>query len=484
MLFRTLVSSEEIMNTLKSYSGTCRGLIYRVCGLGCALAIACCTASSVLAQDDLIQPPVLDGPIVPGLIPGFAPQDSQGDVPPVQLPPTMREFDAPAEVKKVNDSVAGWNSAEAGRAFNLGDTLRRNWVMVDSEGKLRGQVLGSDFDHQKTEVFFLNEGIMIEKVTANAKGEFVVNGLEGGVYTLLVANEGRYAVNCLLIMDNSPMGGPPSSFDVPMSENSPRSVFEQVVSRATKVRFRNYGEFAFEQTAEDPTRLYGLKGLAEHRPAAVDATTLGNNRVQLTTDGLLIGRLRAVEHLGGRPVDLMVTDVMLIADDEIVATVQTNRYGVFQFDEDAPGFYTLFAAGKDGIAVTGFEVLGSASGIRPVGFKSRKADNYLDVSLSPRRDIGWINAYFLDHVPAPRTPPVEDVPYDPFHDHGNWGWPHGGMGMPFGADGWGCDACCDACCEMATSGLHFGGRAKRCLRRHKASSGCLHHDGCDASYGH
>jgi hypothetical protein len=415
--------------------------------------------------------------------------------------PTLPGFEQALPVKKVNDAVAGWNSAEAGRAFQLGETLRRTWVMLDSEGKLRGQILGSDFDHSNSEIYFLREGRMIEKLSANARGEFIVYGLEDGVYTLLVANDGRYAVNCLLVLDNDQMGGPPSSFDIPMSENSPRSVFEQVVSRATKVMFRNYGEFAFEETQEDPARLYGLQGIAAHRPEAVDATTLGNHRVALTAEGQLIGRLRAVDHLSGRPVDLLVTEVMLLANDATVATTQTNRFGIFSFDNVEPGIYTLFAAGKDGIAVTSFELTETApaplTAVQPVSFRRSNVGNFLDVTLSPRRDIGWINAYFRDHVPPPRIPPVEDVPFNPFADYGNYGW---GPGFPYGADmgygmGLGMDACgCSLCAEAAWSAAGFGQAHRRgCLSRLKAKHGCGRHSGeaaCDcgccehAAHGH
>ncbi len=446
------------------------------------LVVAFLSVASIQAQDPSPQLPGLDGPTIPGLTPPLGPinPDLSGVLGLGPQQPALPGFEQTLPVKKVNDAVAGWNSAEAGRAFHLGETIRRTWVMLDSEGKLRGQILGGDFDHSLTEVYFVREGRMIEKLSANSRGEFIVYGLEDGVYTLMVANEGRYAVNCLLVLDNNQMGGPPSSFDIPMSENSPRSVFEQVVSRATKVMFRNFGEFAFEQTKEDPARLYGLQGIAEHRPEAVDATTLGNHRVTLTPEGQLIGRLRAVDHLTGRPVDLLVTEVMLLANDATVATTQTNRYGIFSFDKVEAGTYTLLAAGKDGIAVTSFEltqgVPAPATDVQSVSFRRSNASNYLDVTLSPRRDIGWINAYFRDHVPPPRIPPVEDVPFNPFADYGNYGWggyPYGaGMGYGMGM-GMGMDACgCSLCAEAALSTGFGQGHRRGCLGRLKAKHGC------------
>jgi hypothetical protein len=450
-------------------------------GLACLMLIS----RDSLAQDDpqdLLRP---DLPSIPGLVPEMAAPTlgTEPTVPQTRDTPGMYGFQQPAEVKKVNDSLAGWNSAESGRAFNLGETLRRTWVMLDSEGKLRGQILGADLDHSKTEVYFLREGRMIEKLAANEKGEFLVYGLEEGVYSLVVASEGRYAVNCLLVLDNSQMGGPPSSFDVPVSDPSPRSVFEQVVTRAAKVAFRNFGEFAFEETAEDPSRLYGIKGLNEHRPAAMDATTLGNNQVQLTADGNLIGRVRAVDHLTGRPVDLMVTEVQLIAKDEIVASTQTSRYGVFNFTGIKPGLYTLFASGKDGLGVTSFELVAGeepATEVAPVSFRKPQMLNYLDVTLSPRRDVGWINAYFRDHVPPPRMAPVEDVPYNPYSDYGDYGWGNGypygmGMGTGYPMDGCGCSACGSPWSETWTRGFGRGclGRLKaRCSVSHGCECGC------------
>lgn len=452
------------------------------------VACLCLVGSAAFAQDVVPELPTQDQPSIPGFVPdvpaptlgvpGLVPQTPEGATSPLsQQQP---------EVKKVNDSVAGWNSAESGQAFNLGTTLRRNWVMLDSEGKLRGQILGSELEHSKSEVYFLREGRMIEKLSVNPKGEFLAYGLEAGVYSLMVANEGRYAVNCLLVLDNNQMGGPPSSFDVPMSDNSPRSVFEHVVSGASKVTFRNFGAFAFEETAEDPARLYGLKGIGEHRPESLDSTTLGNNRVERTADGHLIGRLRAVDHLTGRPVDLKVTEVQLIANDETVAATQTNRYGIFSFTGVEPGFYTLFAAGKDGLAVTSFELVDApepAVEVAPVSFRRNEMMNYLDVTLSPRRDVGWINSYFRDHVPPPRMAPVEDVPYNPYADYGQMGW---GSGYPYGMGtgmGYPMDMCgCSLCGDVAWSDTWTHGFRRGCLGRWKTK--CDRHHGCGCCGGH
>ncbi|MBL8892921.1 MAG: hypothetical protein JNL67_23285 [Planctomycetaceae bacterium] len=490
------------------------------------VACLCLVGGTMLAPAFAQDTPVTDQPTIPNQNPEQTTVPTQdpvapslpGVVPDVSAPtqglegllnpqlsqpnqPNVPGFEEPVEVKKVNDAVAGWNSAESGQEFNLGQTLRRTWVMLDSEGKLRGEVLGADFDHSKTEVYFVREGRMIDKLSVNAKGEFLVYGLEEGVYSLVVANEFRYAVNCLLVLENNQLGGAPSSFAVPMSDASPRSVFEQVVNRATKVTFRNFGEFAFEETADDPARLYGLKGINEHRPESVPATTLGNNRVQLTESGQLLGRVRAVEHFNGRPVDLMVSEVLLIAKDETVASTQTNRYGVFSFDGIKPGTYTLFASGRDGLAVTSFELEAAAAPaptveVAPVSYRAKLPLNYLDLTLSPRRDVGWVNSYFRDHVPPPRIPPVEDVPYNPYADYGQWGWgqgyPYGmGMGTGYPGDMYGCGGCGDSAWWGASCyGYRRGWLARlkaRCgwhhVGRFGCQSGCQDHCGSGCGCG-
>ncbi len=490
----TTFSPEGIMKTMKLHLDLRSRASRWARTIAGGLACFCLTGSAALTQEVPQGFLSQDQPSIPGLVPDVeAPNlGLEGSLPRTQEGPPGLAFQQPAEVKKVNDALAGWNAAESGRAFNLGETLRRCWVMLDSEGKLRGQILGSDFDHSKTDVCFLREGRVIEKLSANTNGEFLVYGLEEGVYSLLVANEGRYAVNCLIVLDNSQMGGPSSSFNIPMSDPSPRSVFEQVVSRASKVTFRNFGEFAFEETAEDPARLYGIKGISEHRPATDDSTTLGNNRVELTGDGQLIGRIRAVDHLSGRPVDLMVTEVQLIANDEPVSSTQTNRYGVFSFSDVKPGFYTLFASGKDGLVVTSFELVDApvaAVEVAPVSFRRQNSPNYLDVTLSPRRDVGWINAYFRDHVPPPRIAPIEDVPYNPYSDYGQMGW--GGAGYPYGmgmGSGYPSDSfgSCGLCGELGWSESWTHGFRQGCLGRWKAKCGlhrgCAHGcgSGCDS----
>jgi len=487
---------DETMKTLELVSDLRNQIGLSIFKIGKAtlpLTIACMSFNAATAQDEATEIAIpVAGQDQIQAVPGLsnlvedlkAAASDQAQTPETPLiDPTAIPDEAPARnVLKVDDSLAGWNTADASNPFKLGPELRRSWVMADDEGKIYGDVFAPELEFEGCSVFFIRDGLLVEKVDLNENGQFVAFGLEEGVYTAMVTGSGRYAINCLVVLRHNALSSTPSSFSIPLTEASSRTVYDLVTDRATKVRFRNFGEFAFGETAEDPARLFGISGISVHKPKSVEATTMGNVQVNLSAEGNLIGRMRAIERNSGRPIDLQVTEVFVIQNNELVQSTQTNRYGIFEFGGLPSGYYTLVAASKDGVAVTGFEAVGGTPALAgenmdAIRTSTRRSNalvvNALDVTLSPRRDIGWVNTYLRDNVPPPIEAPLEDIVSDPygngFGDRSGYGqgMPCPGT-MPCG-QGNGCDPTQSACgCEThATRGCPLLGRLK-----HQSGCGC------------
>lgn len=364
-------------------------------------------------------------------------EETPQEVPPAETVAPAVEAEATV---KVDDAVTGWNGAAASGEMNLGSQIRSNWAMVNAEGNLPGRVFAAGESKEEADVFFVQNGRLISQAKTNAAGQFNARGITPGSYTLFVHAGDHYSISGLLILGNDPQASNlPKEVSISLSDDSSLSVFRLITQNASKVGFRDFGKFAFEETADDPTRLYGLKGISNHNPQASASTTTGNYKVSLDSEGTFVGRLHAIRSSTGRPVDLKSSMVSILQNNEIVHSTQTNLYGVFSVTGLAPGYYTLVSAGPDGVLVAGFELV-EADAIpvannsnEPIHYTSIQEDEATDIApppadiemveeeapaedtpssfdglLAPREDIGWINDYMLDN-PVYEEVIVEDI---------------------------------------------------------------------------
>lgn len=308
------------------------------------------------------------------------------------------------ELKKVDDSVSGWNQADPTAELNIGDKLRSSWVMLDAQGTLSGQIAASGTGLADAKVFFIRNGRLQAELVSDAEGNFAARGIGQGTYTVFVHAANRYAISGLIVLEHDNQAKNfKSKLEVNVSDESTKAIYELITDRATDVGFRDYGEFAFGETAEDPARLYGIKGLSQFKPEAIPATTNGNYRVSMSAEGTFIGRLHAVMSRSARPVDLQSMDVFILKNSEYIQSAQTDRFGVFQVSGLEAGVYTLLGAGKDGVIVAGFELVSDTATETPAlasipSNATQPADIYTSVAMQEG------DGFALDSLTQEETP--------------------------------------------------------------------------------
>ena len=284
-----------------------------------------------------------------------------------ERPILEREDLKPQQSVMVKESRAGWNEAGKGiSSRRLSDQLRSHWVMVDSNGLLRGTVIG--FDNapiSDAKIYLLSNGTVESSTDVNAQGQFSFNNVQEGTYALVGIGESSFFAFGFDAIRNSnnPLADAPRSITVMAGPNQTSINTDWISYYGPDVKFRVYGRFESREGTEDPARLYGTEGIRTHYPAAYPATTIQSHAVTSFSDGRLAGRVHQIDSMSGRPVDVRNTRVLLLKDNDVYAATSTDNFGVFDFTRIPPGFYSLVAAGDDGMASIGLEVVANEPGV-------------------------------------------------------------------------------------------------------------------------
>lgn len=305
----------------------------------------------------------------------------------------------PQQSVEVDESRAGWHAAGTGTVQNrLSENLRANWVMVDANGLLRGTVIGFEgAAATDLQVKLLKNGQVVSTTNVNKQGQFSFNNVQQGTYGLVGFGDGQFFAFGFDAIRNSnnPKANAPRSITVMAAPNETTINTDWIAFFAPEVRFRVYGRFASREGSDDPPALYGTEGISVHYPEAVPATTIQSHAATALSDGRLVGRVHQIDSLNGRPVDVRNTRVLLLQNDDVFAATSSDNYGVFEFTDIEPGFYTLVAAGDDGLAAIGLEVVDSKPGsANDPEFDAQVVQ--IDLSLLPSESAGWLLSYALE----------------------------------------------------------------------------------------
>ena len=333
-----------------------------------------------------------------------------------ERPSLEREDLKPQQTIVVQEDRAGWN--EAGKGISRGrlsDQLRSHWVMVDSNGLLLGTVIG--FDNAPiidAKIHLLSNGTVVSTTNVNAQGQFSFNNVQEGTYGLVgIGDASFFAFGFNAIRNsNNPRADAPRSITVMAGPNQTSINTDWINHFGPEVKFRVYGRFESREGTKDPARLYGTEGIGTHYPAAYPATTIQSHAVTSFSDGRLAGRVHQIDSMTGRPVDVRNIRVMMLKNNDVYAATSTDNFGVFDFTQIPPGFYTLVAAGDDGMSSIGLEVVPSD---RAVDFLDDEEDEDededdddsemeekeksqfdvvpIDIALMPSENSGWLVAH-------------------------------------------------------------------------------------------
>ena len=354
-----------------------------LCMTTCNLAQAQLPSGTGQDQDDpvIISPGVDRSPLRPFQEPG--------DQPPAQDQTVL-----------LNSKYAGWQEAGIGaNGDRLSNELRANWVMVDSNGAFRGQVIaGEGAKTDNMVVYLMNRGRLVKETFLSADGEFKFDNVREGAYAIIGwGSKGffAYGLNILNYNQNA-SDSTPTSLKITAFQNVTSINTDWIQFFAPRVDFRVYGRYLTGEGQDDPAALYGFEGLDQFQPKAKPATSISSNPVSRTADGRLLGRVHQLNSINGRPVDVRTTRVMLLQADTVYAATNADNFGVFEFDNIPNGQYGLVAVGVDGMGLIGIDVVDEGG-------------DFIDFCMTSSETVGWLNHYAAElayrrALLAPRRP--------------------------------------------------------------------------------
>ncbi len=363
----------------------------------------------------------------------------------------------------INRSVVGWQGAKSQLGgVRISDTLRASWVQLNSAGGIDGRVDGIN---EPIDVFLLRNGFVVSSATTAADGSYRVEAATPGTYTIVgYSKEGIFATGFLAVAsDGTATGLPQTLVSRPvLGAKNKKLVGKLIQEFAPDVVFRDYGSYEFGEGPDDPPEFYGFEGLKNLRVPATPSNVIDSRPITLGPGGTLVGRIHQANNLTGRPVEVLSTRVMVIQDGEILAEVQVDNAGVFEFTDLTPGEYGIVGVGSDGIVTLGVELIDD--GIQGGNFDAEAAsafnesgpifnasarrrfqanENALDATLVGPESTGWLNNYVTEQLyievmlePLPEMGELGQMPYDYFNNdmYGGGGGGGGGGGLGGGFD--------------------------------------------------
>ena len=356
--------------------------IVRIAQSGLVLLLLCASAASAIA--------VIDGQrSVPAKLVSFqadAPEDAEAPqkTEPVAAAEGLAEkasnvdaADATASEPR-RETYEDWREAGPG-PYGLGRQLRSQVVLLDENGGLTGRLglidpeSGSLVSASDVNVIFVHRRRVIATSAPNEAGEFRVEGLSPGVYSVIA---------------DGPAGFCCFSVDVrreDLADEETPSVRKIDKSPYKFVLFQEATRVLDMETAIVPPRDYRtVVGLMRYwmprsvsrlpprprpggirfptgsppliDPAVPRGTAINHHAVRLQPDGRLHGRIRHLNSGSGKNLRLREMNVFMIQGDQVVAQEPVAVNGTFAFRELTPGIYSMVAAGRDGFLAFSVDV--------------------------------------------------------------------------------------------------------------------------------
>ena len=338
----------------------------------------------------------------------FGPVEQEGPMRPVDRPtarpperPTDDEFgdddDAPEQSVEVKERFAGWEQVGDIDGARLSDTLRANWVMLDRNGQFSGTVRGIDgAEVAGMTIFLMNNGRLVKTAAVQEDGSFVFTNVQRGAYSFVGwGNKAFFAFGANIINESPDAdSSTPRTINCYAFQNETTINTDWIRYFAPNISYRVFGRYSSGEGPDDPDQLYGFEGLTENAVAAEPATSIGGAPVGIDSRGRLVGRVHQMNSINGRPVDLRSTKVMLLKEDNVIASTTTDNFGIFQFTGVQAGGYGLVAVGVDGVGSVGIQVAGRDSEVLDEEGNADEAEVApFDFTMVSAETVGWMNHY-------------------------------------------------------------------------------------------
>lgn len=228
---------------------------------------------------------------------------------------------------------------------NMVNHLTMNqWVRVSDSGQLKGRVflpqLGEKIEAlEGVDVAISSRDGEIIRGKSNAKGEFVVEGINPGVYALTARGDNVFACCAMHVVD-SQSDKYPEIADISLANVDYTTVNTAVIRYMPPKAKTDFG-------AIESAQLDGLANLVCGEDLFRVAQSAGGMRGRLHLAGANGVSLAGVE----------LTNVFLFKNGMELDRTLTDEEGKFSFASVAPGQYSILAVGASGVGLMGFELV-------------------------------------------------------------------------------------------------------------------------------
>lgn len=228
---------------------------------------------------------------------------------------------------------------------------RAHVLVADTAGNFSGRVVQFENNAEGLKVFFVRNGQIEQSTTTDADGHFEVTGLTAGPYSFVASGQNGFVAHGTYV-----------TTDVEVAA-------EQVISMHTAAVAPTY-EPVTSFIAQHPATNAPVIDVDTHVDAMAISELAGGNKIQITKDGQLVGRVVALAHRVDQSVSYASTAAQLINSQQEARDVFIDENGSFTVSDIEPGVYDFVVAGENGFAAVGFEAVAyqevAAPSIAPV----------------------------------------------------------------------------------------------------------------------
>ncbi len=224
-------------------------------------------------------------------------------------------------------------SVSAPFSVQTNDLFVNQWVQADESNSIKGSVVSlrglDSLPLTKMRVTLSQNGKPIVEDDTDVIGEFLLENVTPGLYTLKAEGGGSMAMFSLVVLDRVAGKHLPNTLSVRVMPDSGR-VSEIIRGQSSPT------QISHEVPKADP--------LGKNRKVTE------SHQVTLDSNGTLVGRLGKAS----AAVDMSKMTVFLMKDGEEVRRGRVATDGSFTIPGLTPGCYGLVAAGEQGFAAVGF----------------------------------------------------------------------------------------------------------------------------------
>ena len=221
------------------------------------------------------------------------------------------------------------------------------WVNPATPGELSGQVIlpsanGSAQAIANAVVVMTNQDGEKFRGSTDENGQFVITGVQAGVYALTARADGVFACCAMHVVDGEMV----AADQLPQRVDISAAAIDYTVVKTSILRYLPPARGQNSYTIDD----VDLAGISDR--------VAGDRSFRVSqSDGGLKGRLHIAGARGATLGDAGLLNVFLVHQGEVVDRVVSLQDGTFVFVDVAPGEYSILALGQAGLGMAGFELI-------------------------------------------------------------------------------------------------------------------------------